>query len=422
MIRSAQTRPHLRKALSQVRALARPAVLGLALTLGQVLPGQAQSFGPVIRVNDKVITGYELDQRARMLQVFNAPGNPQDLAREQLIEDRLKAGAADRFGLTADAEEVEAGMTEFAGRANMELPQFIQALSGEGVSQQTFRDFVASNVVWRQVVRGRFASRVSVTEEEIDRAIATRGQESGVQVLISEIFVPTARNPQQAAQVADQISQITTIDAFAQAARQYSAAPSRDQGGRVNWMSASNLPPALRPQIMALSPGQVTQPIEIDGALALFQLRAIQEASASRQEYSEIEYASYYIAGGRSEDALSTAAKIRAEIDTCDDLYGVAKGQPEDVLERVTLAPSEIPQDIGMELAKLDDNEVSTALTRNNGQALVFLMLCNRTPAGVPDEDEIDRNAVRTQLQNARLGSYAEGYLAQLRSEARIVE
>jgi peptidyl-prolyl cis-trans isomerase SurA len=37
-------------------------------------------FAPAIKVNDRVITGYELDQRARFLQVLNAPGNPADLA------------------------------------------------------------------------------------------------------------------------------------------------------------------------------------------------------------------------------------------------------------------------------------------------------------------------------------------------------
>ncbi|WP_050900905.1 peptidylprolyl isomerase [Oceanicola sp. S124] len=417
MTTSVPQSPLHRKARHLLAPLAACAVL-----LGAALPAMAQSFGPAIRVNDKVITEYELDQRARMLQIFSAPGDPAQLAREQLIEDRLKAGAAERFGLKADPAEVEASMTQFASQASMETAQFVTALGQEGVSEQTFRDFIASNVVWRQVVRGLFASKVNVSEEEIDRAIASQSQGGGVQVLLSEIFIPTAQNPGGAADLARQISQMTSIDAFANAARQYSAAPSRGNGGRINWMSISNLPPALQPVIMGLRPGQVTQPQQVNGALALFQLRAIQESTAARQEYSAIEYARYFIPGGRSPEALAKAAEIASGIDTCDDLYGVALGQPEEVLDRVSLAPGEIPSDIGLELAKLDDNEVSTALTTNNGQTLVLLMLCGRTPAGAGADGEIDRAAVLQQLQNRRLGSYAEGYLAQLRSEARIVE
>ena len=42
----------------------------------------------IIIVDEMVITGYELDQRARMLTLLNAPGNTNDLAREQLVDDR----------------------------------------------------------------------------------------------------------------------------------------------------------------------------------------------------------------------------------------------------------------------------------------------------------------------------------------------
>ena len=79
----------------------------------------------------------------------------------------------------------------------------------------------------------------------------------------------------------------------------------------------------------------------------------------------------------------------------------------------------EIPQDVAYELAKLDRNEVSTALTRSNGQTLVFLMLCGRTPALAEDQD---RESIRLQLRAQRLQSYAEGYLAQLKADARIIE
>ena len=71
-----------------------------------------------------------------------------------------------------------------------------------------------------------------------------------------------------------------------------------------------------------------------------------------------------------------------------------------------------------MELAKLDKHEVSTNLTRSNGQTLVFLMLCGRVPQL---SEDVDRDQIELGLQNRRLQSFADGYLEQLRSEARIV-
>ena len=72
-----------------------------------------------------------------------------------------------------------------------------------------------------------------------------------------------------------------------------------------------------------------------------------------------------------------------------------------------------------MELSKLDPGETSTALTRANGNTLVLLMLCGRTPA-IVTEQEIDRDSVVAQLRNQRLNAFSENLLEQLAAEANI--
>ena len=53
----------------------------------------------------------------------------------------------------------------------------------------------------------------------------------------------------------------------------------------------------------------MTQPISLPNAVALFQLRDIEEVDAPDPDYSAIEYARYFIPGGRSEAALNQAAR-----------------------------------------------------------------------------------------------------------------
>lgn len=393
------------------------AVLMIAIT------GQADAqnmFRPVIKVNDQAITEYEIQQRARMLTLFRAPGDPLTLAREQLIEDRLKLDAARSNGLVLEEADVRNGMEEFAGRANLTGEEFIRALEGAGVSESTFREFVRAGITWRELVRARFASRVSVSEDDLARAEAAISGRVGVRVLMSEIIMPIPPNGSQAVQErAARISQITSEAEFSAQARRYSAAATAGRGGRLDWIEISKLPPQLRPVILGLAPGEVSDPLPVDGAVALFQLRDIEEVDAPPPEYEAIEYAAYYIDGGRSDSAMSQARSVRARVDTCDDLYGVAHGQPEEVLERGSKAPEEIPQDIAMELAKLDTGEISTNLTRANGQTLVLLMMCGRTPKledGGPSTDQLTGF-----IRSRRLDSFGNGYLEQLRAEARIV-
>lgn len=398
------------------------AALTCAVFLGQAPVAVAQGlFSPVIKVDDQAITRFEIEQRARMLTLFRTPGDPYEIAREQLIEDRLKQGAADAMGLEVNEAAIDEAMEEFAGRGNMTAAEMTEALAGAGVEESSFRAFVRAGVVWREVVRTRFAGNVSVSEDDVERAKLALTGTSGVRVLLSEIVLPLVPGrAEEVQQRAEELTKIDSISEFAAAAQRYSASPSAGNGGRMPWTGIDELPPPLRPVVLGLAPGEVSPPLPTERAIVLLQLRDIAETAVPTPQYSAIEYAAYYIKGGRSEEALSRAAQVRAQVETCDDLYGVAKGQPPEVLARETQAPEEIPQDIAGELAQLDPGEVSTNLTRANGQTLVFLMLCGRSPeieGDGPSSEELT-NFIR----NRRLESLANGYLEQLRAEARIVE
>ena len=393
---------------------------GLVLT-GLATPASAQNlFSPAVKINEQVITHYEVQQRARFMTLLRAPGNAQEQALKGLIDERLQTAAAAAAGITPNEEEVQGGMEEFAARANLTAEQFVKALAGGGVAAETFRDFVKSGLAWRSLVRAKFGPRVQVTEDEIDRAIAQTSGKGGLRVLLSEIILP-ANTPQATAasqKRAEKIAQTTSLSVFSANARRYSASPSARQGGRLQWMPLSNLPAEIRGQILALSPGQVTAPISITNGIALFQLRAIEETDAAAPKDLSLEYAQYFIPGGHSDAAMKEAARIKAKVDNCDDLYGINKGKPEELLQVDTLPASQVPQDIALELAKLDPGEVSTRLTRNNGQTLVFLMMCGRTPELGED---VSRDTIRAQLVNQRLQSYADGYLSELKADATIV-
>ena len=78
----------------------------------------------------------------------------------------------------------------------------------------------------------------------------------------------------------------------------------------------------------------------------------------------------------------------------------------------------DIPNDVAIELSKLDPGEVSTALTRADGQTLVFLMMCGRSYEA---NDSADRDQIRQQLLSQRIGALADSFVAELRADATIV-
>ncbi|MBL3568831.1 hypothetical protein BV509_08920 [Rhodovulum sulfidophilum] len=384
---------------------------------------QGGPFAPRLFVNDKAITNYEMDQRIQFLRLLGNPPDIEKVALDGLIDDRLRLDEAERLGITVSDEQLKEGMEEFAARGDLDVDQFVVLIGQAGVSEESFRDFVKSGLAWREVVRAKYGPRTQVTDAEIDRAVQSAAgggpaATAGTQVLLSEIVLraDTPDYRRDALALARQLSgSIDSADAFAAAARKYSVSRSRDQGGRMGWMPLSKLPPSVAGQVLALGPGKVSEPIEMDNAIVLFQLRSIREDRAEGPKTAAVDYAKFIIPGG----TLAQAMKVRMRADTCDDLYGVARGLPPERLVRETRQVADLPPDVAQELAKLDDNEVSYAL--GNARAAVVLMLCGRTP-DLGEDGAIDREAVRRQLFGQRLAGYADSYLAELKADAIIRE
>lgn len=412
--------------------------------LGPAL-SQGNPFQPVIYVNDSVVTRFEVDQRTRFLQLLRAPEADIAAAERALIDDRLRNFAARQLGITASDEQIQAGLAEFAGRGGMDVEQFTQALAEAGVEPQTFRDFVASGVVWRAVVRQRVVAQVNVTDEEIEQAFTRVAQTPRITtVALSELVIPAPEGREAAAMaLAEQLSaSVRSESAFAAAAREYSATPSAENGGRLPWTPLANLPPTLRPLILSMQPGQISQPITVQGAVILFFLRDTRGSLRPGATDQVLEFLRVRLA------SPELANRVAALSDSCDDVYTHLRGAPEAQIQRDTLPQSAVPSDIGLRLAVLDNNEISLV---NSGAAVDLVMLCKRSPAllaqmeaasklaaqagsaagaatqaegeaaPLPDPDALpDLAAMRDQVFNTRISQAADAYLAELRANAII--
>lgn len=405
-----------------------------SLTLGVLADGaQAQTkvagapegnpFAPVIVVNDLGISGYEIGQRMRFMQLLRQGGDLRAAAEKALIEDRLRMWQARQDGIALKPEAVQQGMAEFAARANMTVEQFVSELAKAGVDAPTYRDFVTAGMVWREEVRARFAPRVQITEADIDRALALEASRgAGTRVLISEIIIPAPPGEEEAAMAkAQRASGAQGEGNFGALARELSASASAAQGGRLDWMALENLPPALRSVVLGLKPGQATAPLTLDGAMAVFMLRAIDDGGPVAQSAQTLGYAALTLGAPGSEEAAALAAKAAANAKRCDDLYTVAKGLPESRLERVDgAAQSALPQDIAVALAPLDVGE-SAQIRRGGNDVLVMLCAREKLLDETKGETAPSRTDMRERLLNQRLEAYSESFLADLMAAAVIV-
>ena len=391
----------------------------IALLFASV-PAVAQSpFSAAVRINNAVVTHYEIDQRVRFMSALNAQGDLRTEATEALVNERLQRAEALRLGVLANPEAIESGLEEFAGRAGLSPEQFLRQMGNQGIAPETIRDFVANGISWRNVVQSRFGASARPNEAEVDRALELGTSfGGGIEILLAEIIIPVT--PQNRANLESELGRLGrdlngNIDRFSEAARRFSAAPTRENGGLTGWRSLNSIPENLRNLFEAMGVGQVTAPVPLGGgqAFAIFQLRGQREIAAPRPVVETIDYVTIAIPGGRSPEALAEAARLAGAVDTCGDFNGVLPGG----FERQSQAPGNIPSDIAAALNALDDNEMSTQVTRSDGTVLLAVMLCDR----VMRAPEGGMEQVANALFGQRLEAYAASYLDELRADATIL-
>lgn len=406
-----------------------------SLLIGAAAPAAAQNpFEPIVYVNDKAVTRYELQQRMRFMEVLGSPADTAT-AEQALIDDRLRMFAAGQLGIEVTDEGLQAGLEEFASRAGLSAAEFTAALERAGVEPQVYRDFVTAGIAWRGVIRARLLPQVDVSDAEVDQELKRQVETPIVtRVLLSELIIPAPEGQEQAAMNrARSIAGSNPSEAqFAAAARQYSASGTASSGGQLNWLAIENLPPSLRPVILSLRPGQTSQPLNVPGAVVLFHLRDTQGTLRPGAREQVLDYMTLRLAS--STEAAQLAARARS----CDTLYSEA-GSAAGAIQRQTLSQNAIPTLIATQLASLDDNEAAVV---NYGNAAELVMLCSRQPAilaeaqndvattalpddgveaAVPDAQALpDREVVREELFNRKASTAADAYLAELRADAVI--
>ncbi|NPD15842.1 peptidylprolyl isomerase [Xinfangfangia sp. D13-10-4-6] len=412
--RAAKAQPLRMQILALALAGMTAAAPGLPMLALSAPPAMAQNlFAPRVYVNDQVITEFEVQQRARFMQVLNAPGDPEAEALKSLIDDRLRMSEAKRLGVKLTPEELTAGMEEFAGRASMTADQLVGELQKAGISAETYRDFVQAGAVWRKIVRDRFSNRVPASEADVDKYLAASTRPKAMKVQVSELVIPAEPGNEDAAMAqAQRLSQdLRSEGAFAAAARNYSAAPTAPNGGRVpEWLQLSNLPGPIATQLLALSPGQTSAPIAVPGAVVLFQLRAIAMDEKAAPISVKVEWANLLFP-----DTPEELGRISAGTDSCNDLYALVKNLPPANMTVKEQPVSELPQDVAIALSKLDIGEFTTTSRGDGWRRLI--MLCKREPIMDPPPN---RDRVKEIVMNQKLDGLAENYLEEMRHAAII--
>ncbi len=404
--------------------------LGLISAAGT--PAAAQGVQRIAAiVNDEVISGYDLEQRIRLLLSTSRSRPTQEMLRrmqtqvlQSLIDERLQLQEADRLNIAVSDADIQNAIRFIENQNRMAEGGLAESLRKGGSDLDALAIQLEAQIAWSKVVGQVLRPRVSVGLEEVEAVLARMRANAGRgENLVSEIFLSAEGVSQKEVtrrSAVELVAQIRGGARFADVARQVSQGLSAPDGGNRGWVESGALAPELDAVLAKLKVGQISDPIEIVDGFFILHLRERRAGSGSDISQIRVSLKQIYLElpGNASEDTIAArmeaARGLSENARDCDNFQaiidGLGPGRSGDV---GTIALGETPETFRAAIAALKVGEVSRPVQGSDG--VHVFMVCDRQE---PQVEEPDRDAIQNNIGQTRLSMMARRYLRDLRRDA----
>ncbi|GAA4870424.1 peptidylprolyl isomerase [Luteimonas vadosa] len=406
---------------------------------------QAQSVEPLdgiaAVVDEDVILRSELDRAVRniLTQYAGRPGQlpPRDVLERQVLERlilvRLQTARAQATGVSVSDAEVDAAIANIASQNNSTPEQLRQQLVRDGLSYPEFRNSLRDELMIQRL-RQRFAqSRISVSDAEVDAALATQG--NAMQYRLAHILValPEGATAEQIATGEQKIEGVKGLLErgemdFSAAAVRYSDSQNALEGGDLGWRTIDEIPAAFAGSIRGMQPGQIIGPLRGPSGFQLLQLvETRQGAQATSGGGMVTQYQARHILiraedGAEDGQAKAKIDTLRARIAGGADFVEVARANSEDTRTKSAggdlgwFNADDFGPLFGAQVTALEDGQVSAPFRTDAGWHVVQRIGSRQVDA----TDENRRAMVRETIGQRKLEDDWNRFLREMRGEAYV--
>ena len=419
---------------------ASPAANEPSTTSALRLPENPQLFGSAMPsvvkataiVNGEVITQTDIDQRLALLAIANGgqlPGDEIDRLRQQvlrnLIDETLQIQAAKAAEITIKPQDIDRTLARVAANTKQSVEQLTAILEANGSSINTMRRQIEGEIAWTRLQRAKIENSVSVGEEEVKAVLDRLNAAKGTQEFrVGEIFLSaTAGNEAQALSNANRIlEQLRNGASFAGYARQYSEASTAAVGGDLGWVRPEQLPEPIAAQLRRMGPGQVSQPIPVQGGFSIVAVQDTRKILTAdpRDAVLTLKQVSITFPRGTSrpqaEPLVARFAQAARNVGGCGGADKIAADFNGELVESDQVKIRDLPPALQRIMLPLQVGQ-ATQPFGSIDEGVRILVICGR--------DEVDATAptydeVFSQLNEERVNLRARRYLRDLRRDAVI--
>ena len=137
------------------------------------MPGQAKAQTVVI-VNGDPVTQFDVEQRIKLTELSTHKTPTRNEVVEELINEKLKIQLIKRFLIEGIDKDVDIAFANMARRMHVTPKDFTENLAKQGVKLETIKSRIKSDLIWNQMIRGRYVSSFQFSEKDVNERLGTK--------------------------------------------------------------------------------------------------------------------------------------------------------------------------------------------------------------------------------------------------------
>ena len=122
-------------------------------------------------VNGDPITEFDIDQRTRFLKLSSPKPATRSQVLNELIDEKLKVREGKRWGLEISDSDIDSAYAGMGERMHKNAAELTQDLQKAGVEPTTLKSRIRADIVWQQLVRGRFSASLQASDKDVELAL-----------------------------------------------------------------------------------------------------------------------------------------------------------------------------------------------------------------------------------------------------------
>ncbi len=142
--------------------------LAALLLAASPIPARAESQGLIATVNDRPITGFDIDQRQKLMKILGTAASRKE-ALQSLIDEVIKLDAARKFKFEATEAQIEKQLERMGKGMGTDAAGLEARLKQQGISMTSFRQYLAAQIGFSRMVGSKYRANVEAKPEDVAR-------------------------------------------------------------------------------------------------------------------------------------------------------------------------------------------------------------------------------------------------------------